>query len=628
MNKRVQYYLILGLAALIYTIISCIGVLAFFGTVDFSVRLNAGLTVAGVNFIVFSLFLFFMRGFANYFSIDYASLQNDEENYTKKLEEFGHLPLKSFIVFIIIGCLFQFITSMLLANYFKFDLFLVAVTSVLNVAIIFLIASYAYVFLDWRTLVILLQNKLTHYPAKLKENRQFRKNIIIPFFMSVMAFIGTFALTVLCLTTVQNSGEMNSLQLLGAAFMKVLPFTLVYHFVVLLLVLMWANNTSLLYKEILHRLEDIASGEKDLTGRVYVASIDEIASMEGCINRFSKTLAGSFSSVKQVVDSLSGIQKQLFSSIELSSKDTQSISEKIDAILELIKHQDNTVREALSAGKGLATNIAVVTDKIKEQNNKISGSVAETQEAIQAVSATAKDSMTVRAKTEELVKAFESGGINIRSTLESVRLIAELSKKLTEINSIIARIASQTNLLAMNAAIEAAHAGSAGMGFSVVADEIRSLAETTAKHTKDSRTSLSAVITEINRAVSLSETTEVSYKDMKDILAIVGETTISISDNMAAQDQTNKSILNGLEETKRITDDTKATVISLSTDSKLLLQALDGLSSESLKTLEHANLTRERNEAVKKSIQLLDNLSMEAMDLTAKADGLVNEFKV
>jgi methyl-accepting chemotaxis protein len=262
------------------------------------------------------------------------------------------------------------------------------------------------------------------------------------------------------------------------------------------------------------------------------------------------------------------------------------------------------------------------------QNESVEKSTQEAERSLQAVSSAAHSAQEIERKTEDLIQVFQVGGEDLKTTVDSVNAIVDLSRKLEGINSLIAKIASQTNLLAMNAAIEAAHAGEAGRGFSVVADEIRNLAETTSKHTKDSRESLKAVLAQIQKALESSHKTADSFGTMSQLLNAVGLETRSISESMSSQDQSNKSVLDLLNSTRELAERTEDSSRKLADEAELMKSALNELSENSRLAMLNMEMTKARNKETEKSIYSLEELAHKAQSLTDEEVKLISKFKV
>jgi methyl-accepting chemotaxis protein len=134
------------------------------------------------------------------------------------------------------------------------------------------------------------------------------------------------------------------------------------------------------------------------------------------------------------------------------------------------------------------------------------------------------------------------GGEDMRQTLASMALIASSVTLVKDLTSVINGVAAQTNLLAMNAAIEAAHAGEHGRGFAVVADEIRKLAETTSRNAQEIDRSLASMVSGIESSRSLTAKTDRSIGELVSGIKEVSDSLTEIVDGLAEMSAGTKEI--------------------------------------------------------------------------------------
>lgn len=159
---------------------------------------------------------------------------------------------------------------------------------------------------------------------------------------------------------------------------------------------------------------------------------------------------------------------------------------------------------------------------------------------------------------EELNIAAEKGRKSISETNEFVKSLSEKSEGLLETTSVIQNIASQTNLLAMNAAIEAAHAGEAGKGFAVVADEIRKLAEESGTQGKVITTVLTELKNQIEEVTKSSLMGETQFTEVMRILNLVNNRNNEIMNAMNEQDTGSSQILRAVKNIMQITSEVRS----------------------------------------------------------------------
>jgi methyl-accepting chemotaxis protein len=211
----------------------------------------------------------------------------------------------------------------------------------------------------------------------------------------------------------------------------------------------------------------ITAGAGDLTARSNVATGDEIEVLAGECNNLIASLADIASSVRRSAESVSAAAAELSASSEEINSSTMEISSSVQQIARGAELQSRKVEETSASVESITSTTASVTSQIQE------------------ASRTSEEAALVAAKGEEATDQaiLKIGEVRaaIETLAESVALLGHRSSEIGKIVDVITSIADQTNLLSLNAAIEAARAGESGRGFSVVAEEVRKLAEGSGK---------------------------------------------------------------------------------------------------------------------------------------------------
>jgi len=324
-------------------------------------------------------------------------------------------------------------------------------------------------------------------------------------------------------------------------------------------------------------LRDIAEGEGDLTARLPKGGRDEVGRMSDYFNVFMDKLEGIVASLKASGAALDATGAELASNAALAAEAAGRIASSAESINGRVKEQSAGVSEASEGAERISSTIGELDARIEEQAAGIAESSASIEQMLANVASVGKSVGRLGTSFDSLLSASDSGKTSLVDLRNHISRIAEDSEKLLETNAVIANIANQTNLLAMNAAIEAAHAGEAGRGFSVVADEIRQLAEKSASQAKGTAAELRGIKGTIDGMVGSSDKAEAEFGS---ILGLIGELDglrRGIESAMAEQDTGSRQILEALGHMNSITQDIRASGGSVSAESKAVLGLMKSL---------------------------------------------------
>lgn len=256
----------------------------------------------------------------------------------------------------------------------------------------------------------------------------------------------------------------------------------------------------------------------------------------------------------------------LSSNMKMTSSAVKAITESVSSVQSYIQNQSDGILKMQATLQRIAQNIENLDTNIETQAYSIGGSVSTIEQMvmnIQSVTDTVKDTFD---SIGNLNNAADAGNTAVFTTHTIVKNINEQSEGLLEASSVIQHIASQTNLLAMNAAIEAAHAGDVGKGFAVVADEIRKLAEESSTQGKNITAVLKTLKMKIEELASTADTTSVQFAEIMRLLSTVNRGSNAIMESMTKQNDGNTQVLESIKKISAITAQVKEGSLEILTD--------------------------------------------------------------
>jgi methyl-accepting chemotaxis protein len=258
-------------------------------------------------------------------------------------------------------------------------------------------------------------------------------------------------------------------------------------------------------------LKDISEGSGDLTVRIDIRGDDEIGRLSRYFNTFVAKLHDIVATIKDRVGQAESLSDNLMASSEESSAAIYQISQNLRSIGEQVSGLDGNVQSTFRSVEGILATVSGLTDAVQIQQTAVDASSSSTEQMVASIQSVSGIIAARQQSSGELKRITTEGGEKLEGTLDLISRVQQAADKIMEAVSIIQAISDQTNLLAMNAAIEAAHAGDAGRGFSVVADEIRKLSETSRENSLIISDNISESVALVNQAMDAANLTGASF---------------------------------------------------------------------------------------------------------------------
>ncbi len=343
----------------------------------------------------------------------------------------------------------------------------------------------------------------------------------------------------------------------------------------------------------LEMIKEISKGEGDLTNRLSVKTNDEIGMFSKHFNEFIGKLFDIIVNIKKVAITCSNIGNRLTAGSREITTTTELIKFSMNSIKAKSDDFDNESSNVKDIAIDLNKYIKDIVKSIEQQSADINESSSSIHEMISSINNISNVTMEKQSLVEALNAVAENGEKHMENTTALINTVLNYADKISEIIKVINNISAQTNLLAMNASIEASHAGEYGKGFDVVAQEIRKLSEATSINSREIAVTLKDIIVNINAAhESNKETSSTMNRIISGIMDVSGSIK-EISMGMKEMSIGSSQIMEALGNLVKTADSIKTSSRNINEKTDLLenyIVKLSDLSNENKNSIAEASL--------------------------------------
>jgi methyl-accepting chemotaxis protein len=373
-------------------------------------------------------------------------------------------------------------------------------------------------------------------------------------------------------------------------------------------------------------LKDIAEG--DLTKELTVSSQDEVGDLARYLNFTVDKIKNFVLAIRNEADILAQTGIALATNMNETAASINEITANIQGIKTQTGRQESSVKGVGTVMEQMVNHISIMNDQIQKLSECVSQSSAAIEQMLANIHSVTQTLIQNEGNVTKLAHAADVGRSGLEEVSDNIQEIARESAGLLEINGVMENIASQTNLLSMNAAIEAAHAGDVGKGFAVVADEIRKLAESSSEQSKTISDVLKKIKASIDKITASTREVLENFEAISQGVKAVTDQEANVRSAMEEQETGSKAILDTIGSLNEITGKVKGSAAGMLGGNREVIEASKALERLTIEIVNGIQEMASGAEQIDTAVHQVNDISTENKQQIEQLVVEVSRFKV